>query len=58
MARISLRELVLLDVEYFVDNVDPPFQCVVFIVILAVARMVMWQTRNKGIVRGCKLFLS
>ena len=49
-ARISPRELVLLDVGYVVDNVNPPFQgekCVVFLVIIAVARMVIWQTRNK-----------
>ena len=44
MARISPRELVLLDVGYVVDNVNPPFQGekhVVFLVILAVARMVI-----------------
>ena len=41
----------LFDVGYILDNVDPPFQGekrVVFLVILAVARMVIWQTRNKG----------
>ena len=35
----------LLDVDYVVDNVLPPFQgemCVVFLVILAVARMGIW----------------
>ena len=44
-AHISPRELVLLDVGYVVDNVNPPFQGkkrVVFLVILAVARMVIW----------------
>ena len=42
----------LLDVGYVVDNVLPPFQgekCVVFLAILAVARMVIWTTRNKGL---------
>ena len=54
-ARISPRELVLLDVGYVLDNVDPLFQGekrVVFLVILAVARMVIWQTRNKGLYEG------
>ena len=54
-AHISPRELVLLDVGYVLDNVDPPFQGekrVVFLVILAVARMVIWQTRNKGLYEG------
>ena len=54
-ARISPRELVLLDVGYVLDNVDSPFQgkkCVVFLMILAVARMVIWQTRNKGLYDG------
>ena len=40
----------LLDVGYVVDNVLPPFQGekrVVFLAILAVARMVIWTTRNK-----------
>ena len=54
-AGISPRELAPLDVGYVVDNVSPPFQgekCVVFLVILAVARMVIWQTRNKGLYEG------
>ena len=47
-ARIEPKQLVLLDVGYVVDNVLPPFQA-----ILAVARMVVWMTRNKGLyVRG------
>ena len=57
-ARISPRELVLLDVGYVVDKVSPPFQGetrVVFLVILAVARMVIWQTRNKGLYEGTNL---
>ena len=40
---------------YILDNVDPPLQgekCVVFLVILAVARMVIWQMRNKGLYDG------
>ena len=55
MARISPRELVLLDVGYVVDNVDPLFQGekrVVFLVILAMARKVIWQTRNNGLYEG------
>ena len=54
-ARISPRELMPLDVGYVVDNVSPPFQGekrMVFLVILAVARMVIWQTRNKGLYEG------
>ena len=50
-ARIEPKQLVLLDVGYVVDNVLPPFQGekrVVFLAILAVARMVVWTTRNKG----------
>ena len=44
-----------LDVGYVLDNVDPPFQGekrVVFLVIIAVARMVIWETRNKGLYEG------
>ena len=38
--------------KQLVDNVLPPFQsekCVVFFTILAVARMVIWTTRKKGL---------
>ena len=52
MARIEPKQLVLLDVGYVVDNVLPPFhgeKRVVFLAILAVARMVIWTTRNKGL---------
>ena len=51
-ARIEPKQLVLLDVGYVVDNVLPPYQGekrVVFLAILAVARMVIWMTRNKGL---------
>ena len=51
-ARIEPKQLVLLVVGYVVDNVLPPFQGekrVVFLAILAVARMVIWTTRNKGL---------
>ena len=51
-ARIEPKQLVLLDVGYVVDNVLPPFQGekrVVFLAILAVARMVIWTTGNKGL---------
>ena len=50
-ASIEPKQLVLLDVGYVVDNVLPPFQGekrVVFLAILAVARMVIWTTRKKG----------
>ena len=49
-ARIEPKQLVLLDVGYVVDNVLPPFQSeyrVVFLVILTVARLVIWTTRKK-----------
>ena len=51
-ARIEPKQLMLLNVGYVVDNVLPPFQGekrVVFLAILAVARMVIWSTRNKGL---------
>ena len=51
-ACIEPKQLVLLDVGYIVDNVLPPIQgekSVVFLVILAVARMVIWITRKKGL---------
>ena len=50
MVRIEPKQLVLLDVGYIVDNVLPPFQGekhVVFLVILAVARMEIWTTQKK-----------
>ena len=56
-AHISPKQLVLLIVGYVVDNVNPPFQGkkrVVFLAILAVARMVIWRTRNKGLYDGAK----
>ena len=52
MARIEPKQLVLLDAGYVVDNVLPPFQGkkrVVFLANLAVARMVIWMTRKKGL---------
>ena len=51
-ARIEPKQLLLLNVGYVVDNVLPPFQGekrVVFLVILAEARKVIWMTRNKGL---------
>ena len=50
-ARISPRELVLLDVGYVVDNVNPPYQGEKRMV-FSVARMVIWETRNKGLYEG------
>ena len=55
MAHISPRELVLLNVGYIIDNVVPPYKGekqVVFLAILAVARMVIWMTRKKGLYEG------
>jgi len=49
-ARIAPNQWVPLDVGYIVDNVSPPFsgeKQKVFFAILAVARMVVWTTRNK-----------
>ena len=46
-ARIEPKQLMLLDVGYIVDNVFPPFQGekhVMFLTILAVARMMIWTT--------------
>ena len=51
-ARIKPKQLVLLDAGYVIENVLPLFQgekCVVFLAILAVARMVIWTTRKKGL---------
>ena len=51
-ACIEPKQLVLLDVGYVVDNVLPPFhgeKRMVFLAILAVARMVIWTTQNKGL---------
>ena len=51
-ARIEPKQFMLLDVGYVVDTVLPPFQGekrVVFLAILAVARMVIWTTRKKGL---------
>ena len=55
MARISPKQLVLLDVGYVIDNVVPPYKGekrVVFLAILVIARMVIWVTRNKGLYEG------
>ena len=44
-----------LDVGYVIDNVVSPYKGekrVVFLAILAVARMVIWVTRNKGLYEG------
>ena len=59
MTHIDPKQLVLLDVGYVVDNVDPPWKGekrVVFLAIPAVAWMVIRETR-KRIVWRCKLFL-
>ena len=51
-AHIEPKQLGLLDVGYVVDNVLTPFQGekrVVFLAILAVARMVIWTTQKNGL---------
>ena len=51
-ARIEPKQFVLLDIYHVVDNLLSPFQGekrVVFLAILAVARMVLWTTRKKGL---------
>ena len=53
--RISPKQIVLLGVGYVVDYIDPPYQGekrVVFLPILAVAKMVIWETQNKGLYDG------
>ena len=57
-ARLQLQ-LVLLNVGFVVNNVDPLFpgeKRVVFLAILALAIMVIWQTRNKGLYDGANFF--
>ena len=52
MARIERKQPVLFDVGYVIDNVLPLLQGekhVVFLVILAIARMVIWTTWKKGL---------
>ena len=54
-ARISHKQLVLLDLGNAVDNIDPLYQGekrVMFLAILAAARMVIWEKRNKGLYDG------
>ena len=54
-ARIDPKQLVLFDIGYVVDNFLPQFQgekCVVFLTILAVARIVIWMTPKKGLYDG------
>ena len=46
-ARIEPKQLVLLDVGYVVDNQGE--KCVVILTILAVAKIVIWMTRKKGL---------
>ena len=51
-AHIEPKQLMLLYVGYVIDNILPLFQGkkhVVFLAILAVARMVIWTTRKKGL---------
>ena len=55
MARIDPKQFVLLDVGYIVDNVDPQYRGekrVVFLTILAVARIMIWMMWKKGLYDG------
>ena len=55
-ALIEPKQLMLLDVGYVVDNVLPLFQGKKHAVfLLAVARMVIWTTRNKGLYYGANV---
>ena len=50
----------LLKVDFVVDNVVPPYKGekrVVFLAILAVARMLIWVTRIKGLYEGASFSL-
>ena len=52
MARINPKQLMVLDIGYIMDNVDPLYYTakhVVFLAILALARMVIWTTQKKGL---------
>ena len=52
---IDTKEFVLLDVGNVVDNVDPPFRGekrLVFLAILAMAGILIWETRKKGLYDG------
>ena len=55
IARIDPKQLVLLDIGYIMDNIDPPYRVekrVVFLAILATARMVIWEVWKKGLYNG------
>ena len=52
MACVKPKQLMLLNIGYVIDNVLPPYQGekhIVSLVILAVARMVIWTTQKKGL---------
>ena len=54
-AHIEHKQLVLLGIDYVVDNVLPDIQGekrVMFLVILTVTRMVIWTTRKKELYDG------
>ena len=55
MAHIEPKQLILLNIGYVVDNILLQFQVekrVVFLMILAVARMVIWTTGKKALYDG------
>ena len=56
---IDSKQLVLLDIAYIMEKVNPMYRdekCVAFLVILAVARMVIWETRKKGLYDGANFY--
>ena len=56
----SGRPALIPNVGYVVDNVDPPWKgqkWVMFLAILAVARMVIWETRKKRLYDGANFSL-
>ena len=58
MTYINTKQLALLDVSFAMDNVDPRIKVrnVVFLMILAVARMVIWTMWKKGLYDSAKFF--
>ena len=52
MAHIEPKQLILLDIDFVIENILPPFQGekhVVFLTVLAVAWMVIWKMQKKGL---------
>ncbi|CAE1313253.1 unnamed protein product [Acanthosepion pharaonis] len=57
-ARLAPEQLVSIDRAYACDNVSPPYsgmKRMVFLTLMATARMVIWTTRKEEILRGNRL---